>query len=346
MEKITFCIPSKNNLRYLKTCLPSIRKNASRNDHDIIVFVDSDNDGTVEWLKENAEQYNVTYYINPELGTRLFGIGKAYDFCIENSKTDVCMIFHADMMLGKDADVNAFKHLGPKKVVCSTRIEPPLHPPGPEKITLAWGNEVEDYVYEDCKNYFLELEAIHKNKTTNGIFAPWCMYKSDYLAIGGHDELFAPQSKEDSDLFNRFVLNGYNVIQSWDGLVYHFTSRGSRFNKHAGGAAGKNSNEWIETTTNNGRNFVRKWGMPISSFIRINYFYKETFKYKKYKIGVKFKKDTLVYNNLFNLDLKEDETILPVINFENFTSSRVTSVARPRENKASEFNRLTGTLSV
>jgi hypothetical protein len=56
------------------------------------------------------------------------------------------------------------------------------------------------------------------------------MYKEDFLAIGGHDELFAPQSKEDSDLFNRFVLKGYNVIQSWDGLVYHFTSRGSRFN--------------------------------------------------------------------------------------------------------------------
>ena len=86
------------------------------------------------------------------------------------------------------------------------------------------------------------------------------MYRKDFLAIGGHDELFAPQSKEDSDLFNRFVLKGYQVLQSWDGLVYHFTSRGSRFNKHSGGAAGKNSQEWIHTTTKNGRNFIRKWG--------------------------------------------------------------------------------------
>ena len=42
MEKITFCIPSKSNLRYLKTCIPSIREYAWRKDHDIIVFVDSD----------------------------------------------------------------------------------------------------------------------------------------------------------------------------------------------------------------------------------------------------------------------------------------------------------------
>jgi len=89
------------------------------------------------------------------------------------------------------------------------------------------------------------------------------MYKEDFLAIGGHDELFAPQSKEDSDLFNRMQLAGYKFIQPWDALVYHFTSRGSRFNKHAGGAPGKNSEEWLGTTTKNMRNFIRKWGHSV-----------------------------------------------------------------------------------
>ena len=42
--------------------------------------------------------------------------------------------------------------------------------------------------------------------------------------------------------------------------MYHFTSRGSRFNTYAGGAAGKNSNEWLYTTTRNGKEFIRKWG--------------------------------------------------------------------------------------
>ena len=82
MDKITFCIPSKNNLRYLKTCIPSIRKNALRPDHDIIVFVDSDNDGTVEWLRENKDKYELTYFVNPKLGKELYGIGKAYDYCV------------------------------------------------------------------------------------------------------------------------------------------------------------------------------------------------------------------------------------------------------------------------
>ena len=30
---------------------------------------------------------------------------------------------------------------------------------------------------------------------TNGIFAPWAIYKEDFQSIGGHDPLYAPQSK-------------------------------------------------------------------------------------------------------------------------------------------------------
>ena len=63
MKKITFCIPSKNNCRYLKACIPSIRKNSYRDDHDIIVFVDADNDGTVKWLKSVKDKYNLKYII-------------------------------------------------------------------------------------------------------------------------------------------------------------------------------------------------------------------------------------------------------------------------------------------
>ena len=63
MDKITFCIPSKSNLRYLKTCISSIRENSYRDDHDIIVFVDSDEDGTVKWLEEVKDEYNIQYYV-------------------------------------------------------------------------------------------------------------------------------------------------------------------------------------------------------------------------------------------------------------------------------------------
>ena len=255
MDKITFVLPSRNNLEFLKLAYRSIRD--LKITHEILILDDASLDGTQEWITSLNDKDLLTYH-NP--GPTRIGIVGMFDKGIEMARTEIIFAFHADMIAAPHLDVNILKHLQPGVVVSATRIEPPLHPAGPEKITLPWGDEVEDYNYNDSVQRFLELEAIHADKTTEGIFAPWCMYKKDYLAVGGHDELFAPQSKEDSDLFNRFVLNGYKVIQSWDALVYHFTSRGSRFNKHAGGGAGINSTEWIKTTTKNTRNFIRKWG--------------------------------------------------------------------------------------
>ena len=255
MEKITFVIPSRSNLEFLELAYKSIRNLKTK--HEILILNDASTDGTAEWIASLSDP-DLLHYHNP--GPKRIGIVGMFDKGIEMAKTKIIFAFHADMVASPNLDENILKHLKPLTVVSATRIEPPLHPPGPEKITLPWGNEVEEFNYESTKSKFLELEQQYKNKTTEGIFAPWCMYKEDYLAIGGHDELFAPQSKEDSDLFNRFVLNGYQVIQSWDALVYHFTSRGSRFNKYVGGSAGKNSEEWLQTTTRNGKEFIRKWG--------------------------------------------------------------------------------------
>ena len=187
-----------------------------------------------------------------------------FDKGIEMSRTDIIMAFHADMVAAPDLDKHVLKHLKRGVVVSATRVEPPLHPDGPEKMLVNFGIEVDEFDSTKFNNWVLnEYKPKHNKLVTEGIFAPWCMYKEDFLAVGGHDELFAPQSKEDSDLFNRFVLKGYKVLQTWEGLVYHFTSRGSRFNKHAGGAAGKNSEEWLHTTTTNMKKFIKKWGTGV-----------------------------------------------------------------------------------
>ena len=51
-DGMTFCIPTKNNLRYLKSCIESIIGNSTC-DNEIIVYVDADEDGTSKWLREN-----------------------------------------------------------------------------------------------------------------------------------------------------------------------------------------------------------------------------------------------------------------------------------------------------
>ena len=253
--KITFVIPSRNNLEFLQLAYDSIRRLDTK--HEVLVLNDASTDGTAEWIDEQQDEDLIVYH-NP--GPKRIGIVGMFDKGIEMARTDIIMAFHSDMVVCRDFDKNILKHLERGKVVSATRVEPPLHPDGPEKILRNYGIEVDEF---DMDIWLEQSEKLKEDKQTEGIFAPWCMYREDFLSIGGHDELFAPQSKEDSDLFNRFVLNGYEIIQSWDALVYHFTSRGSRFNKHSGGAAGKNSEEWLHTTNKNMRNFIRKWGTPV-----------------------------------------------------------------------------------
>ena len=258
MESISFISPSRNNLSYLKWMYNSIRKNVGYT-HEILLADDFSSDGTWEWLQEIKDKdHNVKIFRNE--GPERQGIVYWYDYLCEQASNDIVMFLHADMYVTPKLDEEILKHIKPGGVVTATRIEPSLHPPGPEKILADYGIEPEEF---DENKFLRDLDSFKQNKTTEGVFAPWAIYKDDYWAVGGHDDLFAPQSKEDSDIFNRLHLNGCKFIQTWDGFVYHMTSRGSRFNPMAGGAPGKDSPEWLHTTTKNMRNFIRKWGTMV-----------------------------------------------------------------------------------
>jgi len=164
---------------------------------------------------------------------------------------------HLYFRLHHDHVVGGFEMIPQYKTIVSlTRIEPPLHPPGIEKITKDYGTEPENF---NEKQLRMDLVGSYYNKTTEGVFAPWAFFKKDFQEIGGHDPLYAPQSKEDSDIFNRFQLNGVKFIQTWDGFVYHMTCRGSRYNPTLT-TPGTDSEEWKEQNVKSARNFIRKWG--------------------------------------------------------------------------------------
>ena len=316
MEKITFVIPSRNNLEFLQLAYKSIRNLETK--HEILVLNDASTDGTQEWIDGLGDDDLIVHH-NP--GPERIGIVGMFDKGIEMARTDIIFAFHADMVAAPKLDENILKHLKKGTVVSATRVEPPLHPPGPEKITMNFhfGKECEadnfdhEHFIKWCNDVAFKE---YKHKTTEGIFAPWCMYKEDFLAVGGHDELFAPQSKEDSDLFNRFQLAGYNFIQPWNALVYHFTSRGSRFNKHAGGAAGQDSPEWQYTTNVNMRNFIRKWGTVVQHDRLM-----KPIITTKYDIGIVVKEGTLTVLQALepwcSTLYSEDEVIYPYIEAES-----------------------------
>ena len=265
--KISLIQPGRNNLKYLKWSYNSIRKNQGNHTVEICVADDFSNDGIWDWCQEMIEKDSNFKAIRNEGPTRL-GHTILYDRLVnEVASHDVCMIYHADMYLMPGAIDQIDHKLKEKTIVSLTRIEPPLHPPGPEKMLIDFGIEPEEFREQELLDWFKDIQLQQLTKITEGIFAPWAFYKKDFQEIGGHDPLFAPQSKEDTDIFNRFHMNGIKFIQTWGGCVYHMTCRGSRFADGAqrnpdGQVFMKNreTDEWLKQNEKSTREFIRKWG--------------------------------------------------------------------------------------
>jgi hypothetical protein len=254
IPQITFAIASKNNFRYVKHAVNYIRESCYRQDHIIHIGIDGE-DVELENYYKNDTGVVVTKGVS--------GIAAIYNDIAKKATTDFILIYHADMIAGKDVDLHLYKQWKKGLIVSATRIEPPLHPGDPAKIVEDFGMWPEEDVADGFKreefNQFVESNLTN-HKITKGVFAPWLIHKEDYWAVGGHDETLNSHS-EDRDLFNRFLLNGFDFIQPWNALVYHLTCRGGQF-EHATKTEElkKRSNNWNQLARNNTREFLRKWG--------------------------------------------------------------------------------------
>ena len=252
---ISLIIPSYNNLSHLKNAYNSVRKHYNQL-LELILIDDGSNDGTFEWLQTLEDSDLIIWREEKRVGHTIL-----YDKGINKATNDIVGILHADMYIAPNYIENLLKHLEPGKVVCATRVEPPLHPEGREKIIRDFGLDFDSLKIDNFYSFAKEEMIKSKDKTTKGMFAPWVLYKSDFEKIGGHDPGFAPFPYEDSDIFQRWILAGYELIQSRDALVYHLTCRGHRWNKEIG----KNDDEFKIFEENARKYYVKKWGSWIKN---------------------------------------------------------------------------------
>jgi glycosyltransferase involved in cell wall biosynthesis len=273
---ISLVIPTRNNLKYVQSAYDSIRKHLG-NEIEVILLDDASTDGTWDWIY-NLSKSGANIKIHKNHGPERVGHTVLYDVGAKMATNEIFGIFHADMIASPNYVKNMVKHLKRGRVVSATRIEPPLHPPGPEKYVIDFGLEPEVFQESEFLRFINAAEGSdgNKDKTSTGIFAPWIMYVDDFFAIGGHDKrVFAPMELEDSDLFNRFLLKGYELVQSRDAFVYHMTCRGSRFKDGikivqeiplAGGNVWKrsqDSEEYTKLRQNKFKEWWRKWHSDV-----------------------------------------------------------------------------------
>lgn len=276
---LSLLIPSRNNLEFLKLAYSSIRKNQRDHHVEILVLDDkSDKDNTWEWCEETMKSdFNFKAFKNNR--KERLGISSGFKFLSQQATQEVIGHFHADMVMvegtldaidkelyWRDEDDPEMKYseIYPKfkKVVCLTRIEPPIYNKSgvyPEKII--WQDapiEIEDWDEQKFLDFLPEAKVLWNEQQTNGHFVPFFMFRDEYLKLGGNDiENFPKQAREDSDFAFRLVLDEFKTIQI-PSFVYHFASRGNRRSKDNSGTW-QDSSEWQEINAKSERNFLRKW---------------------------------------------------------------------------------------
>jgi GT2 family glycosyltransferase len=231
MESISFCInTARNEINHVKLLFKSLQQNLSTTEHEIVVFIDSDNQGTFDWLMTQKDIFPNLRILKNELPI-CYGYARNINEMFQFATNEIVSYLQSDMVVCKDYDLEVLKHLEPNMVLCSTRIEPPLHGNSREKITHDFGL---DPVVFDLEAFTAYADQQKLNQLTEYFFAPFTMYKDVWNGIGGHDTVFR-RSREDSDVLARLVLNGTKIKQTWLALVYHFTCTSSRgpewFNK-------------------------------------------------------------------------------------------------------------------
>lgn len=263
MKPITFCIASaKNEKEYTKLLLKSLKDNTSISNHEILIFIDSDNQNTYESLVKIKTDGlpNIKIFRN----TNRFPIGSQRNVSLmfNAASNDIVCYLQSDMVVGKDFDKHIISSIDKNTILSCARIEPPLHPGSPEKIVKDFGIVPEEFKYDEFNQFVDQLQAENR-PNMEGHFAPFAVYKNTWFdKLGGFDTQFRC-SREDSDSIIRMKQNGINTIQSWNACVYHFTCVSSR---------GK---DWFKTNDQDVqiknqlqeqadlqelKRFIRKWG--------------------------------------------------------------------------------------
>ena len=268
-------IPTFNNLNFLKVCLSSLKKNSSLN-NEIIIHSNSNEDGTLDFIKENNFKYTHT---NSNIG-----LCSAVNLAAKKVTTNYILYAHDDMYFLPEWDLalkQEVKNIGHNFFY--------LHAAeigiNGAHIKFDCGSNYENFdekkLLNNYKNFYLEdYNANH--------LSPHLIHRDLWNKVLGFSEEFNPGDGSDPDLVLKLWNEGVRYFKCLGNFkVYHFGSVTTRKKK--------------SLKLNKGTNiFIKKWG---TSPLIIRKYYLETG--KKFEIRNLIKKDFFYYYFLVKIKLKK-----------------------------------------
>ncbi|MDC3106460.1 glycosyltransferase [Candidatus Pelagibacter sp.] len=238
-------IPTLNNLKYLKVCLNSLKKN-SKYDHEIIPHVNIGNDGTLDFLRKNNIKYTYTDYNA--------GICKGMNLASRLASNNYILYAHDDFYFCPNWDELLKKEIeliGHNNFYLSgTMINK-------GQIDFNCGNTADEF---NEKKFLDNYKDYNYYDFQGSTWAPHLIHKDIWNKVGGFSEEFYPGTGSDPDLNMKLWKIGVRIFKGInDFKVYHFGSIVTRKYKD-------DKKIITESGSRGGKIFLLKWGISIRFF--------------------------------------------------------------------------------
>ncbi len=238
-------IPTFNNLKYLKICIASIRKNSTFN-HEIIPHINEGTDGTEDYLISENIKYTLTKYNS--------GICEGMNKAAKKATTLYILYSHDDFYFCPGWDevlLNEIKKIPHNRFYLSGI----MMNNGPIKFDC--GNTLENF-NED--KLLANYKNVNHHDFQGSTWAPHLIHKTLWDEVGGFSEEYYPGTGSDPDLNMKLWKKGIRIFKGInDFKVYHFGSIVTRKYKN-------HPTIKTESGSRGGKIFLLKWGITINFF--------------------------------------------------------------------------------
>ena len=246
---ISIIIPTYNNIKYLKICINSIKKNSKYN-HEIILHINEGTDGTLEF----AKKLNIKFSYSNKNNGICIGCNEAAKISSKN----LILYAHDDMYFCPEWDeilLNEVKNINTKMFYLSGIMingDPKLK----GHIDFFAGENAETFNEKKLLDNYKKLEHYDFQGST---WAPHLIHKEIWNKVGGLSEEYTPGTGSDPDLNMKLWRLGVRIFKGLSkSKVYHFGSIVSRKRND------KNAVNWRGSRGD--KIFLLKWGISIKFF--------------------------------------------------------------------------------
>ena len=236
-------LPTFNNLEYLKICTESLKKNSKFN-HQIIVHVNEETDGTLDYLKKEGYEYTFS--------NQNIGMPKALNIASKLSKFNYILISHDDFYYCPGWDIEFEKEIqqiNHKKFYLSGTMV------NAGQVQFDAGKSAETFNENKLINNLENIKTIDFQGTTK---CPGLVHIDVWNSLGGWSEEFSPTGGDDTDFAMKLWKYDVRIFKGLGkSLAYHFGSITTRK---------KDKSLFTYLGSRGNKIFLKKWGITVNFF--------------------------------------------------------------------------------